>query len=258
MEPTVRPPAWKVILLGTLALGSLIGACFLKPIRQDPGYHRLADQRTLLGIPHCFNVASNVLFLVAGISGLCNALRKPATSFPAPWVRLPWIALTAAFVLTGIGSAYYHWAPDDARLFWDRLPMAVGFGAVLGVIVTEHLGVGIGRRLWVPLLLAGPATLLFWRLGGDLRFYGLYQGWAILFIPLILILFPAGWSGSLPWIGALGCYTLAKAFEMTDAEIYRLTGVVSGHTLKHVGAGLASGFIVWPLHRAAAPSKSTA
>jgi hypothetical protein len=248
MDCAIRVRRRKLILLGTLAAGTLVGALCVRPVPQNPAYHQLADQRTLLGVPHFFNVASNALFLVAGLFGLYNALRKPGARFEAPWVRAPWLALAAALFATGLGSAYYHWAPADDRLFWDRLPMAVGFGAVLGVTVIERIGIDLGRRLWVPLLLAGPASLIFWRLGGDLRFYGLYQGWAILFVPLILLLFPARSTGTVHWVGALACYALAKVFEMTDAPVYRLTGAVSGHTLKHVCAGAASGFLAWHLH----------
>lgn len=248
MDSVIRLRRRKLILLGTLALGSLAGACFFKPYPQDPAYHRLADARTLLGVPNFFNVASNVLFLVAGIFGLCNAFRKPDAHFAAPWVRLPWLALTGAVFLTGLGSAYYHWAPDDARLFWDRLPMAIGFGALLGVTVTERIGLDAGRRLWIPLLLAGPASLIFWRLGGDLRFYGLFQGWAIVLVPLMLALFPAATTGTSHWIWALALYALAKVFEIADAPVYGQTGFVSGHTLKHLFAGAALGFLAWHLH----------
>ena len=77
MDSVIRLRRRKLLVLGTLALGSLAGACFVKPIAQDPGYHRLADARTLLGVPNFFNVASNLPFLVAGIFGLYNAVRKP-------------------------------------------------------------------------------------------------------------------------------------------------------------------------------------
>lgn len=33
-------------------------------------------------------------------------------------------------LLTGLGSAYYHWRRDNATLFWDRLPMTIGFMAL--------------------------------------------------------------------------------------------------------------------------------
>ena len=39
------------------------------PIPQDPAYHQFADLRTLLGIPHCLNVISNLPFLLVGLWG---------------------------------------------------------------------------------------------------------------------------------------------------------------------------------------------
>lgn len=243
LSPAPRPARWKLVFLGLLAAGSLCGASFLNPIPQDPSYHRFADARTMFGIPHFLNVVSNLPFLVAGAFGLCNVLSKPASGFLAPVARWPWIALTGSVVLTGLGSPYYHWAPADATLFWDRLPMALGFGAVLGIIVLERVDVGLGRLLWVPLLLAGGGSLLFWRLGGDLRFYGLLQGWAIVLVPLMLLLFPPRYTGTHHWFLVLGMYGIAKIFELGDAPVYRLGGFVSGHTFKHLFAGLASWFI---------------
>src|SRR6185295_4947897 len=171
-EKSPPHPRWKFILVGVLALGSFVGAFFVRPVPQDPAYHRFADARTMFGIPNFLNVASNLPFLVAGALGVCQVFSKSST-FLAPWVRWPWLALTGSIVLTGLGSPYYHWDPTDATLFWDRLPMAIGFGAVLGIIVTERIDVGWGKILWAPLVLAGGGSLVFWRLGGDLRFYGL-------------------------------------------------------------------------------------
>jgi hypothetical protein len=43
-------------------------------------------------------------------------------------------------------------------------------------------------------------------------------------------------------------YLLAKVFEHYDRQIFELTGMVSGHTLKHVAAGLAGlpvAYMLW-------------
>jgi hypothetical protein len=37
----------------------------------------------------------------------------------------------------------------------------------------------------------------------------------------------------------IGAYVLAKTLEFFDARIYEITGILSGHTLKHVAAALA-------------------
>jgi hypothetical protein len=239
------PPSsrWKVALLGTLALGTLVGAFFVKPVYQDPEYHRLADTRAWFGIPNTLNVLSNLPFVGAGLYGLMRVLRKREEEFLAPWLRVPWVVLTGALFLTGFGSAYYHWEPTDATLFWDRLPMAVGFSAVLGILVAERIDLTLGRRVWAPLVLSAVGSLIFWRAGGDLRFYGLLQGWAIAFMPIILLLFPAQYTKGSAWGLVLLFYGLAKVCEHTDARIYGVGTIVSGHTLKHLGAGVAAFFI---------------
>jgi hypothetical protein len=186
--------------------------------------------------------------LVAGLAGLCNALRKQDAGFPAPCARWPWVALAASIFLTGFGSSCYHGAPSGATLFWDRLPMAISFASVLGILLVERVDLVWGKRLWAPILIAGVASLLYWRRTGDLRFYGLLQGWAIALVPMMLLLFPGGYSGTRDWFLSLSCYVLAKLLDLGDAAVFRLGGLVSGHTLKHLSAGLATGFLVRHLH----------
>ena len=105
-----------------LALGALmVGVMFLVPrIPQDAAYHDFADQRTCLGVPNCLNVASNLPFLVVGVLGFLFLVRDRAAggtdAFITPAERRPYWALFAGVGLTGLGSAYYHWAPDNTTL----------------------------------------------------------------------------------------------------------------------------------------------
>ncbi|MBI3854211.1 MAG: hypothetical protein HY293_00820 [Planctomycetes bacterium] len=123
--------------------------------------------------------------------------------------------------------------------------MAIGFGAVLSIIFIERADLRLGKALWVPLVLAGGGSLLYWRIGGDLRFYGLIQGWAMALVPLMLLLFPPRYDGTHHWFLILGLYGIAKVFEIGDAPVYRLGGFLGGHMLKHLFAGLASWYIAW-------------
>jgi hypothetical protein len=82
-------------------------------------------------------------------------------------------------------------------------------------------------------------------LGGDLRFYGLLQGWAIVLVPIILLLFPSRYTRDRDWYLMLVFYGAAKVFEKFDAETFELLRVVSGHTLKHLCAGGAAFVISW-------------
>jgi hypothetical protein len=239
----------KRALLAVLTLASLAVLFFVTPIPQPAGYHQFTDQRTILGVPHFMDVASNLPFLVAGLVGFYNAVAGKGLYYPDPAARGPWTLLGLAVSLTAFGSAYYHWAPSDAALFWDRLPMAIAFSAVLGILVMERVDRKIGALLWVPLVIAGIWSLVYWRTHNDLRFYGLLQGWAMVLTPVILLLFPAPCTGT-RWLWlACGLYGLAKGFELLDAPIFALTRGISGHTLKHLAAGAGSWYFFVHLRR---------
>ncbi len=232
----VPAPAWKRRLPAVLCLGSLAAVLFFKPLPQPASYHDFADQRTLLGIPHFMDVASNLPFLVAGFYGLYNAAAKKAGAL--------WIVLALSVFLTCFGSSYYHWAPSDATLFWDRLPMALGFSALLAIMLQERVWRENDRHIFsAGILLAGVGSLLYWRWQNDLRFYFLLQAWAVLLVPLIIGLYPDPYRGTgWLWLG-VGLYALSKIFELLDRPIYGALSVVSGHSLKHVAAGIGSWYL---------------
>src|SRR5882757_1198304 len=117
-----------LILLAAMALSLAVVMLFVPTIPQSQGYHAFADQRALLGIPNFWNVISNVPFVVVGAIGLRHYRDDPAT-----------FVLFAGIFLTGFGSAYYHWSPNDGTLFWDRLPITLGFTAILSGIIAERV-----------------------------------------------------------------------------------------------------------------------
>src|SRR5205823_8261116 len=104
---------------------------FLSPIPQDVSYHSFADKRQFLGVPNFLNVVSNLPFLVVGLLGLRLVLGngKDQQVFLNSVERWPYLVLFIGVTLTAFGSGYYHWAPDNDRLVWDRLPMAITFMA---------------------------------------------------------------------------------------------------------------------------------
>lgn len=237
---TLAPPAprWKLLILALFALGSLALLPFLPAIGQDPAYHRFADRRSLLGIPHFLNVVSNLPFLAVGAWGLVVARRCARNpSRPA------WLTLFAGITLVGFGSAWYHLEPNDQTLIWDRLPMTVGFMGLLTALLAEYLDLRRVLPLLATTVLVGVASVVWWRISGDLRLYGWVQFMPLGVIVLLLVLFrpapvPASWLAL-----ALACYALAKAFEHFDPELFALTGnTVSGHSLKHLAA--AAGALV--------------
>ena len=60
-------------------LASLLGLFLLPPIVQNQNYHDFADQRAQFGIPHFWNVVSNIPFIGVGAVGLWQFGRSQAT-----------------------------------------------------------------------------------------------------------------------------------------------------------------------------------
>ncbi len=152
--------------------------------------------------------------------------------------------LFTAGMLAALGSAWYHLSPDNTSLVWDRLPMAILFTGLLGLVFSIYISGFYGRVLFWPLLLAGVSSVLYWykteQLGmGDLRFYALAQYLSVLLVILILILYHRTGKPTLLLGLSLLMYALAKAAEHFDEMVYHYTGVISGHSLKHLFAGLA-------------------
>jgi hypothetical protein len=211
-------------LLGAAAF-TLVALWFFPPIAQDQAYHRLADSRAFFGIPNFWNVVSNIPFLLIGAAGL--RLAGP------PSMK----AIFLGVFLVGFGSSYYHWAPSDGTLLWDRLPITLGFMAILANIIEERVDEKAGALMLWPLLLLGVASLVLWRVTGDLRLYAWVVFFPLIALPVIFWLYPKG-RGTANWLYAAGFYVVSKIFELLDAPVFSLGHVVSGHTLKHLFAAV--------------------
>ncbi len=234
LTQTRRP--WLLVIVTVMAIVAL---CLVGRIPQDPGYHHFADTRELLGVSNFWNVASNLPFLLVGVFGLGRYPRLAAAQS-----RGGYLLLCVGVCLVGLGSAYYHLAPSNSTLLWDRLPMTVVFTALLALLLGERV---VNRHrsliLWA-LVAAGICSVLYWSwtesLGrGDLRAYGLVQFLPMALIPLILVLFPRRYIRGSLLVSAFALYVLAKLCEQFDRQIFAITHGMSGHALKHVVASLA-------------------
>lgn len=225
----------------------------VEPIAQDPAYHLFADGRRILGTPNFWNVMSNLPFLFVGLYGLIFVSRNPDVVFDDA-MRWPWRVFFAGTALTAFGSGYYHLVPANETLLWDRLTMTIGFAAFLAIVIGEYLSVRAARTLLLPLLIIGLASVIYWHLteaagNGDLRPYAIVQFLPILLIPAILVMRRqvSDLTGAI-WI-LIGFYVGAKLLEHFDVSVYTVTGVMSGHALKHVIAALAPAVLIVALHR---------
>ena len=170
----------------TLALAVGIAAWLTPRTDLPPSYHHFADQHRWRGIPHFGDVASNLLFLLAGLCGLAFLARKAsAQQFVDQRERWPYIFVFLGLLLTAFGSAYYHLAPDNSRLVWDRLPMTIVFMPFVAALIAERVSVNLGLWLLPVLTAVGAGSVIQWHLSvehgaSDLRFYMAVQVYAVL------------------------------------------------------------------------------
>lgn len=233
---------YRLVILVGLAVAAIIAALLAPRVPQDTAYHNFIDQRLLLGVPNFWNVVSNVPFFFVGLYGLWA---WPRAKWELSDDRRAWAVVVAAAFLIGAGSGYYHRSPDNLTLFWDRLPMTIGFMGVFSAVIAERVNQRVGYYLLGPFLVLGILSVEVWRQGelagsGDLRFYALVQFYPMLAIPLMLWLYRSRYTHSAEIWRMVIWYVAAKLLEMFDRDIWALTGSqMSGHALKHVAAAIA-------------------
>ncbi|MDP1771519.1 MAG: ceramidase domain-containing protein [Methylobacter sp.] len=238
------------ILLAIIAV-TIIAIFSIDPIAQQSSYHDFADQHRMLGIANFFNVLSNLPFVIIGIMGIRLVAVRQATGGLAE-LRTMYLTFFIGVLLTGFGSAYYHYQPGNQSMVWDRLPMTIAFMALFSAIVGEYVSTQLAQKLFAPLLFFGAVSVIYWYVTelnghGDLRAYVLVQFLPVLLIPLILWLFESKLNnGKYIW-GIIGAYAASKLMELFDAGLYGAFGLISGHSLKHLTAAFGALIFYWAL-----------
>lgn len=254
-SPAARCPQPRTIAL--LALAAVLGLALWihGPIPQWPSYHRFADQRTRLGLPNAADVLSNLPFALVGAVFLRAMRGRPRSE-----ASLAWLGFALALIATAAGSAFYHWAPHNASLAFDRLPIAWACAALTCAFLTERIDPRSGQPavLLVALLLASVSVALWWgsEAAGhsDLRPYLFVQFLPMLLVPAALLMrLPRRFATAAPdgaWWGVLLGYGIAKGLEVADLAVFERLGLVSGHTLKHLVAAAAAAWLLRAVWRA--------
>ncbi|GAU35935.1 hypothetical protein TSUD_69680 [Trifolium subterraneum] len=213
-------------------------------IPQPQMYHDFADKRELFGIPNALNVISNFPFMVIGLIGLMLCHRRNYFNFSVQGELWGWTCFYAAVTSVGFGSSYYHLGPNDNGLVCDRLPMTVAFASLVAILIIERIDANKGTISIFPLIMTAMISRLFMimpevRFFGDIRPYLLVQTVSCIAIPLMAFFLPPMYTHSTYWLWAAGFYPLAMLQETADRLIYTATfHTVSGHTLKHLSAGM--------------------
>jgi Ceramidase len=222
-----------------VAAAFLVGAVIwlLLPVVPQPAeYHQFADRRTLWGIPNAADVLSNLGFVAVGLLGLYR-LRQGLR----PLSRIVHLSLNVLFLglfLTGFGSAYYHWNPNDETLVVDRLPMTIVFAGVFGALVGERISSRSGAIVLILMLVVGPASVFYWQYTGDLALYAEVQFGGMAAILLLLSLTQRG-HDPFPWWTLIAWYAISKVVETGDLFIWHATReLFAGHAVKHIAAAI--------------------
>ena len=239
---------WAVHLPALITLLVVVATLAHGVIVQPVGYHDFADHSQLAGLPHAADVLSNLGFALVGLWGwvrLAARWQQPQFRAGGAGYRVFLIGL----MLTAVGSAYYHLAPDDFRLVWDRLPIALACAGLIAAVRGETVARFAVRSEAALLALFAVASVGWWHFtngegAGDLRPYLLLQLLPIVLIPLWQWLYGSDRRDRLYFGAALAVYVLAKAAELNDHAFLAMNGLLTGHTLKHLLATLAAWLIV--------------
>lgn len=206
-------------------------------------YHLFADDRNICGMHYGINILSNLSFMMVGCYFACRYYANDTKD-----VNLWIIAIGAMLVC--LGSSYYHYAPDNYRLLWDRLPMSVVFSGITMYCVNRlNLMPFIKNKgtMAIKYLLFSISCVVLWYVG-TIYNINLIEPYVFLqFGGLILLIY----MGFIAYktqdtvlvhkvIGIVGLYIIAKLFEHFDSQVFSLTHfIVSGHSIKHIVSALA-------------------
>ena len=136
--------AWGLVL--AVLLLYLLLRWVAGPLPQWLDYHDFADTRLLGFVPRAGDVLTNLAILAAGLWAASLRHRVYVGRDERPAFRL----LVTGAILTAFGSAYYHWEPSNARLVWDRLPLALLLTAIVSLVLADRVTPAFGRAALLP------------------------------------------------------------------------------------------------------------
>lgn len=225
-------------LLTGVAVMAAVAMLFVQPIPQPEAFHQFADIRHVFSVANFWNVISNTVFFLIGVTALQKLVSNKLVIVAQ--VKAAYYSFFMGVLLVAFGSAYYHYHPNNFTLVWDRLPMTIAFMSLLGIALAEMLSVTAGRLGLIPFLGTGLISIAYWQYGelqhhGDLRLYALVQFLPILLLLLLLLFGQRRFTTQWGYWALLAAYILAKLAEHFDAAIYTITGeLMAGHLLKHL------------------------
>lgn len=202
----------------------------------------------LFGVPHFWNVVSNVPFLLLGIAGLrvVHALRSTGH----PRLR-PWTLIWLSSALLCFGSGLYHFYLTPFTLLVDRICIAGITAALLWQSLHAARRVSASWTTGIGLLTLFQLPVLAWYwLGLTSLVYGLTQ--AVAAVVVLVLHFrrvkrePGIQLRTWPIVALVAFYAAAKLLELGDEAICSATGAIGGHPFKHLCSAIGlAGLLVY-------------
>jgi hypothetical protein len=207
------------------------------PSADPESYFLFSDQERVWGLPHFWNVFSNVIFLYVSLFGFFLFIKNYHAYDLGLWESF--LILNISIFVTSWGSSYFHLNPSPTTLLWDRLPMAVGFASLFSFVFADRVTDRYVRIMLPVLSGLAVATVLSIDAGPkDLRPYIVMQFGSLLACLYILFFFRDGRLSNKLLVTSFALYALAKVCEYFDHGVFDYF-FLSGHTLKHLLAGFA-------------------
>jgi len=245
-----------LMLASLVALALLpINPYHLLPGMLPPALHEYADSRAWFGLSNAMDVLSNLPFAVFGLIGLWNVRRKSGQLNQQ--LRVLAQCFYGGLVVTAIGSSYFHLNPLSAiGLAGDRMGMTVVFAGILGLAAWERISERAGFALMNAMLAGGAIAVAVWLGSNNIWPWAQVQFGGMAMLGVLAAMAHRTKDVQINMLALIGCYAAAKLFEMNDQSVYEATQhLISGHSLKHIVAGIAAVCVTLPGLQTDAPQK---
>tara|TARA_B110001452_G_scaffold251958_1_gene241450 strand:- start:1551 stop:2303 length:753 start_codon:yes stop_codon:yes gene_type:complete len=214
------------------------------PISQPQNYHEFADDREFMGIPNALDVMSNLAIIFPGLIGLAFVHERRTNPRVSDDETSIHITLFSGMILTFAGSVWFHLDPNDSTMLWDRLGMSIVIGSCISLLINDLWDRELAVRAHIPIVLASIVSVLCWPVFDDLRIYFIVKHHPFILFPILLFFGSRLYDKISGYYWGLSMFILATFFEFTDEAIFQATGFISGHTMKHIAAGIGLWFIM--------------
>ena len=186
-------------------------------------YHQFSDTLVLFNLPNARNVLSNAVLLIPAIYLLVHG----------KFNKLVPILLGLA-----LSSSYYHLNPNKQTILLDMI-----FVITLNTVVLSYF---VKKSTGYIIILIGLLSVFYWNQTENSRPYVSLQ--ILIFMYCVYKVYPTN-AGYL-LLPLLLFSFITRFSEVYDKEIYETTNhLISGHSLKHVFAGIQIFIIIFILEK---------